>query len=126
MIRYFRRATSSPMQVQSAYLSRWSLVMGLIVALTISLFHDLPAVAGTDPTGLAIVSIATGASPEQIPESQPAGLACACCSLCHIAPAALSAPAGIPVFFNGSRERPRSSTAPPSCSAASLFRPPRI
>lgn len=101
---------------------RWPLAFGLALAVTVSLFHDLPALAGTgggDP--IAVASAAS--APVEAPGSQAPAVGCHC--LCHMAAQAFAAPIVTPAVFEDS-PYPRPASAPPRCCAGlPPFRPPR-
>jgi hypothetical protein len=103
---------------------RWPLAFGLALALVISLFHDLPALAGTagsDPMPAAVMS--STSTPAHPSDSQAPAVGCHC--LCHLASQAIAPPVVTPVIFNDSLRPPRDSAAPPSCAGLPPFRPPR-
>jgi hypothetical protein len=105
---------------------RWPRAFGLALALAlvISLFHDLPALAGTagsDP--LPAVAMSSTTTPALPSDSQAPALGCHC--LCHLTSQAFAAPVVTPVIFNDRLRPLRDSTAPPSCAGLPPFRPPR-
>jgi len=102
---------------------RWPVVLGLALALVLSLFHDLPVFAGTgdfDPLPIAsAVSTPVGAPADAcVP-------AAGCHCLCHTAAQAIVAADCIPVLFELSLCSPRDSTPPGSRAGLPPFRPPR-
>jgi hypothetical protein len=101
---------------------RWPLACGLMLALAVSLFHDLPALAGTagsDPMPTPSFT----SSPAQPSDTHTPALGCHC--LCHLASQAFTAPGVTPVVFNDSLQPLRDRTAPRSCAGLPPFRPPR-
>jgi hypothetical protein len=104
--------------------SRWPLVFGLALALVISLFHDLPALAGTAGSNpMPAAAMSSTITPAHPPDSQAPAVGCHC--LCHLTFQAFAAPVVTPVIFNDSLRPLRDSTAPPSCAGLPPFRPPR-
>jgi hypothetical protein len=103
---------------------RCPLAFGLALALVISLFHDLPALAGTagsDPMPAAAMS--STSTPTHPSDSQAPAVGCHC--LCHLASQAIASPIVTPVIFGDSLRPPLDSTAPPACAGLPPFRPPR-
>jgi len=103
---------------------RWPLAFGLALALVISLFHDLPALAGTagsDPMPAAVMS--STSTPAHPSDSQAPAIGCHC--FCHLASQAIAPPIVTPVIFNDSLRPLRDSTALRSCAGLPPFRPPR-
>ena len=119
-----RRTTKAIMrEAAGRQFGRWPLAFGLALAMIVSLFHDLPALAGTagaDPIAVASITIV----PSEAPDSQAPGLGCHC--LCHMAAQAWASPIATPIVFNESLYPPRDSTAPRSCAGLPPFRPPRV
>lgn len=106
---------------------RWRgpLAFCLALAVAISLFHDLPALAGTAGSGPIPVAVVSSGSPLiQAPESQAPGLGCHC--LCHMAAQATTSSVVTSVVFKNSLEAPPASTPPRSCAGLPPFRPPRV
>jgi hypothetical protein len=108
---------------------RWPLVFGLALAMIVSLFHDLPALAGmggSDPIPVAAVSSSAG-TPVQTPDSQAPGIGCHC--LCHMTTQSTVSPVVTPLVFNDSLYPPvrahrlaRGRVCPPSDLPASKRR----
>jgi hypothetical protein len=100
---------------------RWPVVLGLALALVLSLFHDLPAIAGgTDP--LPVASAAS--TPVGVP-ADACVPAAGCHCLCHTATQAIVAADCTPVLFELSLCSPRDSMPPGSRAGLPPFRPPR-
>jgi hypothetical protein len=101
---------------------RWPLAAVLALAVTASLFHELPALAATG--GADPVAVASAASaPVEVPGSQAPDLGCHC--LCHMAAQAIAAPIVTPAVFEDSLDPPRASAPPRSRAGLPPFRPPR-
>lgn len=103
---------------------RWPLAFALALAVVLSLFHELPALAatgGADPMPVAAVSSAS--MPAQVPDSHAPGLGCHC--LCHMAAQAIAAPVAAPAVFEYSPYLLRTGAPPPSRPGLPPFRPPR-
>ena len=123
-----RRATraivSQTIVSQALRLRRWPLALGLAVTMVVSLFHDLPALAGRAESGaIPVVAALSTSAPVQAPDAQAPALGCHC--LCHMAGQVLADPVVTPVAFGDSLALPPASTAPPSCAGLPPFRPPR-
>jgi hypothetical protein len=104
---------------------RWPLAFGLVLALVVSLFHDLPALAGTAGSGPIPAAVMSSTStPAHPSDSQAPAIGCHC--LCHMASQAIASLVVTPVIFNDSLRPLRDSTAPPSCAGLPPFRPPRV
>jgi hypothetical protein len=103
---------------------RWPLAFGLAVALVISLFHDLPALAGTAGSdALPAAAMSSTTTPAHPWDSQAPAVGCHC--LYHLTSQAIASPIVTPVIFNDSLQPLRDSMAPPSCAGLPPFRPPR-
>src|SRR5262245_17814201 len=77
---------------------RWPLAFALILAVAVSLFHDLPALAGWADSSPIPVAVATSATtPVQAPDAQAPGHGCHC--LCHITAQPAVSPLVTPVVF---------------------------
>ena len=104
---------------------RGPLAFGLMLALVVSLFHDLPALAGTagsDPIPAAVTSFTS--SPAQPSDSHTPAIGCHC--LCHLASQAIAPPVVTPIIFNDSLRPLRDSTAPRSSAGLPPFPLPRV
>lgn len=118
------RHTAQAIVRQALRLRRWPLALGLAVTMVVSLFHDLPALAGRAESGAVPVAVALSTSaPVQAPDSQAPAAGCHC--LCHMAGQSLPDPVVTPVAFGDSLGLPPASTPPPSCAGLPPFRPPR-
>ena len=103
---------------------RWPLAFGLMVALVVSLFHDLPALAGTASSDrIAVATMSSPSMPAQPSDSHALAVGCHC--LCHLASQAVASPIVTPVIVNDSLRPLRDSTGPRSCAGLPPFRPPR-
>lgn len=103
---------------------RWPLAFGLALALVISLFHDLPALAGTAGCdAMPSAAMSSTSTPDHPFDSQAPAVGCHC--LCHVTSQAIASPIVTPVIFNDSLRPPRDSTALRSCAGLPPFRPPR-
>jgi hypothetical protein len=110
---------------------RWPLALGLALAVAISLFHNISAVAAMDdasPTPLAVASIS---APIQAPESAPCnGCNClpghGCHCLCHMTAQSIASPVVTPVVFKESLFPLPQSVPVRSCAGLPPFRPPRV
>jgi hypothetical protein len=104
---------------------RWPLAFGLALAVAISLFHDLPAFAGTGDASSTPLAVASSTSaPVQAPESQSPGHGCHC--LCHITAQAIASPVVTPVVFDEPLYLPPQGVPTRSRAGLPPFRPPRV
>jgi hypothetical protein len=119
------RRTTKALRREAAWrrLWRWPLAFGLALAVAVSLFHDLPALAGTGGADPTPVVFAASAPVEAPGDSQAPAAGCHC--LCHMASQAIGTPIVTPVVFNESLLPPRGSVPPRSCAGLPPFRPPR-
>jgi hypothetical protein len=102
---------------------RWPLLAVLALAVTASLFHELPALAGTG--GADPVAEASAASaPVEAPGSQAPAVDCHC--LCHMAAQAIAAPVAAPAVFEYSPYLLRTAAPPRASDGLPPFRPPRV
>ena len=103
---------------------RWPLAFGLALAVMISLFHDLPALAGTaGPDAVPVAAMSSMTTPAQPSDSHALAVGCHC--LCHTASQALASPLALPVIFRDSLRPLPDSSVPRSCAGLPPFRPPR-
>src|SRR5262245_10042049 len=103
----------------------WPLAFALAAALVVSLFHDLPALAGGGDLAPIPGAVASStATPFQAPDAQAPGHSCHC--LCHITDRCGVTPVVTPIVFTNSLNPPPDGE--PICSWAGLppFRPPRV
>jgi hypothetical protein len=104
---------------------RWPLAFCLALAVAISLFHDLPALAGRgDPSPIPLAVASSTSAPVQAPESQSPGHGCHC--LCHITAQSIASPVVTPVVFNEPLYLPPQGVPTRSCAGLPPFRPPRV
>jgi hypothetical protein len=101
---------------------RWPLAFALVLAMVVSLFHDLPALAGGDLGQVAVV--AHMSTPIQTPDAQAPDLGCHC--LCHMVDRSAVSPVVSPVVFNESLDPPGNGEAIRSWAGLPPFRPPRV
>ena len=104
---------------------RWPLAFCLALAVAISLFHDLPAFAGTgDPSPARATVVSSASTPLQGPESQAPGHGCHC--LCHMTAQAIASAVVTPVVFNEPLYLPPQGVPTGSYAGLPPFRPPRV
>jgi hypothetical protein len=104
---------------------RWPLAFALALALVVSLFHDLPALAcggGSGPIPVVVVSASN--MPVQAPDSQAPGHGCHC--LCQITVQSTVSPVVTPLVFKDSLYPPRNGAPTRSWAGLPPFRPPRV
>ncbi len=102
---------------------RWPLAFCLVLAVAISLFHDLPALAGRgDPSPPPLAAVSSMSAPVQAPESQSPAHGCHC--LCHLTAQAISSPAVTPIVFNEPVSLPPQDVPARSFAGLPPFRPP--
>jgi hypothetical protein len=119
------RRTMKAMMREAAGRRFWRCPLAFVLALAVaaSLFHDLPALAGTG--GADPVAVASSASaPVEAPDSQAPAVDCHC--LCHMAAQAVAAPVAAPAVFEYSPYLLRTAAPPRSCDGLPPFRPPRV
>jgi hypothetical protein len=102
---------------------RVPMAVALALAVAISLFHDLPALAGTGGSDQLVVVSSTSA-PIPAPDSQAPGHGCHC--LCHMTAQVAAGTVVTPVVFDDSLDPPRSSAPLGSRAGLPPFRPPRV
>jgi hypothetical protein len=104
---------------------RWPLAFALALAVAVSLFHDLPALAGGGGSDPILVAAASSTStPVQAPDSQAPGHGCHC--LCHITAQSTVSPLVTPVVFNETLSPPRNAAPTRAWAGLPPFRPPRV
>jgi hypothetical protein len=104
---------------------RWPLAFALALAVAVSLFHDLPALAGGGGSDPILVAAASSTStPVQAPDSQAPGDGCHC--LCHITAQSTVSPLVTPIVFSDSLSPPRNAAPIRSWAGLPPFRPPRV
>ena len=120
-----RAVTATVRKAGGRHFWRWPLAFALTLALVVSLFHDLPALAGGGGAGPIPVAIASSNStPIQAPDAQAPGHGCHC--LCHITDQCAVSPVVTPVVFNNSLNPPRDGEPIRSWAGLPPFRPPRV
>jgi len=103
---------------------RWAVSLGLMVALVVSLFHDLPAMAATAvPDPIPVAAVFSANTPAQ--QSDRHGPAVSCHCLCHVTSQAFASPVVTPIIFSDALRPPSNSTTVRSCAGLPPFRPPR-
>jgi hypothetical protein len=102
---------------------RLPLILGLALAVAISLFHDLPAFAGTGESPAPLTVASSTSTPVQAPDSRAPGHGCHC--LCHMTAQAIASPVVTPVVFNEPLYLPPQGLPMRSCAGLPPFRPPR-
>jgi len=104
---------------------RWPLAFALALAVAVSLFHDLPAFAGSGgPDPMPTVVASSTSTPIQAPDAQAPGHGCHC--LCHMTGQSVASPVATPVVFNDSLDPPRNGAPTRSWAGLPPFRPPRV
>jgi hypothetical protein len=104
---------------------RWPLAFALALAVAVSLFHDLPALAGWADSSPIPVAVATSATtPMQSPDTQAPGHGCHC--LCHITAQSAVSLVVTPIVFTDSLCPPRNGAPTRSWAGLPPFRPPRV
>jgi hypothetical protein len=120
-----RAVTATVRKAGGRHFWRWPLAFALAVAMVVSLFHDLPALAGGGGSGPIPVAIASSTStPIQAPDAQAPGLGCHC--LCHMMDRSAVSPVVTPLVFNESLDPPGNGAAIRSWAGLPPFRPPRV
>jgi hypothetical protein len=110
-------------KVMARQIWRVPTALALALAIAISLFHDLPALAGTSgPDPMPVVSATSAPVPG--PDSHTPGIGCHC--LCHMTDQATAGTVVTPVVFDDSLDPPRSSAPLHACAGLPPFRPPRV
>jgi hypothetical protein len=103
---------------------RWPVALTLALAVAISLFHDLPALAGKGDFSPASPAVAASMSvPAHAPDSQAPAHGCHC--LCHMSAQSMASPVVTPVVFNEPLYLPPQGVPTRSCAGLPPFRPPR-
>jgi hypothetical protein len=102
---------------------RWPVVLGLALALVLSLFHDVPAFAGTADVDPLPIASAVSTPIEASADADAPAAGCHC--LFHSAAQAIAAANCTPVLFELSLCSPRDSMPPRSRAGLPPFRPPR-
>jgi hypothetical protein len=117
-----RAVTATVRKAGGRHFWRWPLAYALAVAMVVSLFHDLPALAGGDLGPVAVV--AHTSTPFEEPDAQAPGLGCHC--LCHITAQSTVSPLVTPIVFSDSLSPPRNAVPIRSWAGLPPFRPPRV
>ena len=104
---------------------RWPLAFALAVALVVSLFHDLPALAGGgDSAPIPVAVVSSTSTPIQAPDPQAPGHSCHC--LCHMIDQSMVNPIVTSVVFNETVSPPRNGAPTRAWAGLPPFRPPRV
>jgi len=110
-------------RIIASHFWRAPMAFALALAVAVSLFHDLPALAGTSGPEPIVVASSAGA-PIPAPDAQAPGHGCHC--LCHMTAQAAAESVVTPVVFDDSLDPPRSSAPLRSRAGLPPFRPPRV
>src|SRR4029453_8981080 len=104
---------------------RWPFFFVLALAVAVSLFHDLPALAGGGDSGpIPVAVVYSTSTPPHAPDSQAPGDGFHC--LCHITAQSTVSPLVTPIVFSDSLSPPRNAVPIRSWAGLPPFRPPRV
>src|SRR5262245_49292798 len=118
-----RALTATVRKAGGRHFRRRPLAFALAVAMVVSLFHDLPALAGQGGSDPMPVAVASTSALVEAPDTQAPGHGCHC--LCHIAAQTTVSQIVTRFVFDHSIQRPGNGVPSRALAGLPPFRPPR-